>query len=245
MPGVSAPLLCFWLLCCRLFKVLEKVRVRLNCVDCICSDYTAQTQSQSYFEKRKEKIPRGIGDEPRVILISALTLVYKYREIQSRRSGWHSLFHTVFHHLTNDEASLLTVHLSLKKMSQPNLLHMNGTEMDRWPGGNERETEWQRKTEVERISKKRGWMRAERKSKEWGKVMWWEDEERVLSETVPVGFKRNALGKLIAVWQEAHTLSLPLSLSAHTYTHLLLDRLTYILCDRNDNPETILSSHLG
>lgn len=29
--------------------------------------------------------------------------------------------------------------------------------------------------------------------------MWWEDEERVLSETVPVGFKRNALGKLIAV----------------------------------------------
>lgn len=55
MPGGSAPLLCFQLLCCRVFKVLQKVRVRLNSMDCIRSDYTAQTQSLVV----KKKNPQG------------------------------------------------------------------------------------------------------------------------------------------------------------------------------------------
>lgn len=134
MPGVSAPLL--WLPCCGLFKVVQKVIVRLNSMDCFRSDYTAQTVSLVL-----KKIPRGNEDEPRVILISALTLVYKYWEIQSRGSGWNSLFHTAFHLLTGLIADCAFNNAPLKKPweSQPNLLPANGIGIDRWLEGTKKE----------------------------------------------------------------------------------------------------------
>lgn len=174
---------------------------------CICSDYAAQTQSPVL-----KKAPGGIEDEPRVILIPALTLVYKYWEIQSKGRGWHPLFHTAFHLLINRWALSADCALnsgSLGKeankpnQTQPNLLPTNGMGMDRWPEGAEKERL------IEAREKEGG-----RKRKEQGG--WCGRRiERVLSERALVGFRWNAPGK----WLLCDTKHALLSLYAHTYTH--------------------------